>query len=277
MQLIENIADLRAALRGRDVACVPTMGNLHQGHLALMRIAREQAQCVVATIFVNRLQFSPTDDFDRYPRTLAADGAQLERERVDILFAPAEGEMYPQPQSVHVDPQPALGGILEGAFRPGFFRGVCTVVLKLFNIVQPRVAVFGKKDYQQLVVIRDMVRQLALPITIVAGETVRDHDGLALSSRNSYLAAAERQEAPRVYAILNRIGRSLAAGERAYARLEADAVAELSARHWEPDYVAMRRQSDVRPPGAEDRALVVLAAARLNSTRLIDNTEILLA
>ncbi len=277
MQIIERIPDLRAALRGRDVACVPTMGNLHPGHLALMRIARKQAPCVVATIFVNRLQFGPTDDFDRYPRTFAADRAQLEREGVDILFAPAEREMYPEPQAVHVDPPPALGEILEGEFRPGFFRGVCTVVLKFFNIVQPRVAVFGKKDYQQLSVIREMVRQLALPITIVAGETVRDDDGLALSSRNAYLAPAERQEAPRLYAILGRIGRSLAAGERGYAQLEANALAELAAHRWQADYVAIRKQSDLRSPGPEDRALVILAAARLGATRLIDNAEVMLS
>ncbi len=277
MQVIERIPELRAALRGRDVACVPTMGNLHQGHLALMRIARAHAQCVVATIFVNRLQFSPTEDFDRYPRTFAADCAQLESEGIDILFAPAEREMYPQPQGVHVDPQPALAGILEGEFRPGFFRGVCTVVLKLFNIVQPQVAVFGKKDYQQLVIVRDMVRQLALPVTIVASETVRDSDGLALSSRNAYLSAAEREEAPRLHAILAGIGRSLTGGARNHARLEAEALAELRAHRWEPDYVAIRRQSDLRSPDAADRALVILVAARLRATRLIDNAEIMLA
>ena len=184
MEVVNTVASLRAALAGRETACVPTMGNLHEGHLGLMRIARGSARCVVATIFVNRLQFAPTDDFDAYPRTFAEDTEKLEREGVDVLFAPNEREMYPEPQGYKVDPPPELADIVEGAFRPGFFRGVCTVVLKLFNTVQPRVAVFGKKDYQQLMIVRSMVRQLALPITIVAGETARADDGLALSSRN---------------------------------------------------------------------------------------------
>jgi pantoate--beta-alanine ligase len=255
-------------------ACVPTMGNLHEGHLGLMRIARGRAPCVVATIFVNRLQFAPTDDFDAYPRTFAEDVAKLEREGVDVLFAPDEGEMYPEPQGFHVNPPPELGDIVEGAFRPGFFRGVCTVVLKLFNIVQPRVAVFGKKDYQQLMIVRNMVRQFALPITIVAGETARADDDLALSSRNGYLSAAERREAPRLYRILKKSARAIAAGEGRYDRLEADAVAELHTHRWQPDYVAVRRQADLQPPGPDDRDLVILAAARLGTTRLIDNLEI---
>ena len=277
MQVVDTIAGLRAALRGVDVACVPTMGNLHEGHLSLMRIARSQASCVVATIFVNRLQFAPTDDFDKYPRTFAADCAALEREGVDYVFAPHEREMYPQPQAFTVDPPPGLADILEGEFRPGFFRGVCTVVLKLFNIVAPRVAVFGKKDYQQLLIVRDMVRQLALPITIVPGETGRADDGLALSSRNNYLSAAERTEAPRLYRTLEDLARSIAAGGRAYPQLEAAAMAELRAHRWQPDYVAVRRRSDLQPPAAADRELVVLAAAKLGTTRLIDNLEVTLA
>jgi len=274
VQVVRTVADLRAALAGREVACVPTMGNLHEGHLGLMRIARQAAPCVVATIFVNRLQFAPTDDFEAYPRTFAADCAALEREGVDVLFAPDEREMYPEPQGYKVDPPPELADIVEGAFRPGFFRGVCTVVLKLFNVVQPRAAVFGKKDYQQLLIVRNMVRQLALPITIVPGETARADDGLALSSRNGYLSAAERMEAPRLYRNLEQSARSIATGERRYERLEADAVAELRTHRWLPDYVAVRRQADLQPPGPDDRDLVILAAAKLGTTRLIDNLEI---
>ncbi|MGE5794994.1 MAG: pantoate--beta-alanine ligase [Bacteroidota bacterium] len=274
MNVVKTVADLRAALAGREAACVPTMGNLHEGHLALMRIARGAAPCTVATIFVNRLQFAPTDDFDSYPRTFAEDAAKLAGEGVDVLFAPDEREMYPEPQGFHVDPPPGLADLLEGAFRPGFFRGVCTVVLKLFNIVQPRVAVFGKKDYQQLMIVRSMVRQLALPITIVAGETARADDGLALSSRNGYLSAAERMEAPRLARILKGSARAIAAGERGFERLEAAAVAELRSHRWQPDYVAVRRQSDLQPPGGDDRDLVILAAAKLGTTRLIDNIEI---
>ena len=274
MQIIERIPELRAALASRDVACVPTMGNLHEGHLALMRIARQEARCVVATIFVNRLQFAPTEDFATYPRTFAEDAGKLEREGIDILFAPDEDEMYPQPQGYKVDPPPELGDILEGEFRPGFFRGICTVVLKLFNIVSPRIAVFGKKDYQQLMILRNMVRQLSLPITIVPGETARADDGLALASRNNYLSAAERMAAPRLYRILRKMARAIGSGERAYERLEAAAMAELRADRWQPDYVAVRRQSDLQVPAAADRALVLLAAAKLGTTRLIDNLEI---
>lgn len=276
MKIVPTIAELRSELRGADVACVPTMGNLHEGHLSLMRIARSHASSVVATIFVNRLQFAPTDDFDQYPRTFAADCEKLERERVDVLFAPDEREIYPQPQAFKVDPPPELADILEGEFRPGFFRGVCTVVLKLFNIVQPRVAVFGKKDYQQLMIVRGMVGQLAAPIAIVPGETSRADDGLALSSRNNYLSAAERMEAPRLYRILRKLARSIASGERAYQRLEAEALAELRTYRWQPDYVAVRRQSDLQPPAAADRELVILAAAKLGATRLIDNLEVTL-
>jgi pantoate--beta-alanine ligase len=274
MKIVPTIAELRGELQGADVACVPTMGNLHEGHLSLMRIARSHASLVVATIFVNRLQFAPTDDFDKYPRTFAADCEKLERERVDVLFAPDEREMYPEPQEFKVDPPPELADILEGAFRPGFFRGVCTVVLKLFDIVQPRVAVFGKKDYQQLMLVRSMVRQLALPIAIVPGETSRAEDGLALSSRNNYLSAAERMEAPRLYRILRKLARSIASGEGAYQRLEAEAMAELRTHRWQPDYVAVRKQSDLQVPAAEDRQLVILAGAKLGATRLIDNLEV---
>jgi len=276
MRIIKKTSELRRALRGADVACVPTMGNLHEGHLSLVRIARRASGLVVATIFVNRLQFGPSEDFDSYPRTFEEDCGKLEREGVDVLFAPDERELYPEPQGYQVEPPAALADILEGEFRPGFFRGVCTVVLKLFNLLQPRVAVFGKKDYQQLLIVRNMVRQLALPVAIVSGETVRAEDGLALSSRNAYLSAPERREAARLSGTLRTLGASIAAGERAYARLESEALGELRRRGWRPDYVAVRRQSDLQPAGQADRELVILAAARLGTTRLIDNTEVAL-
>jgi pantoate--beta-alanine ligase len=274
VRVIETIAELRAELRGRTVSCVPTMGNLHEGHLALMRIAKRHGDCTVATIFVNRLQFAPTDDFDKYPRTFADDCAKLEREGVDVVFAPDEKEMYPVPQGYKVAPPPELGDIVEGEFRRGFFVGVCTVVLKLFNVVQPAVAVFGKKDYQQLRVIQNMVAQLALPILIVPAETSRADDGLALSSRNNYLAAAERMEAPRLYRTLKKAARSIASGAHDFPRLEQGALAELRNYKWVPDYVAVRRQADLQPPAPGDRDLVILAAARLGNTRLIDNIEV---
>ena len=274
MQIHPTIASLRAALAdARRVAFVPTMGNLHDGHLDLMRKARQHADVVVASIFVNRLQFGPREDFDKYPRTFENDCAQLTAAGVDHLFAPDEQEMYPTPQRYHVVPDPAHTDILEGAVRAGQFGGVATVVLKLFNIVQPQVALFGKKDYQQLMVLSNMVRELALPIQIVPGETIRAADGLALSSRNGYLSATERAEAPRLNRQLVRIRDRVQAGERNFLRLETEAMAELAALGWQPDYVTVRRRSDLQPPSG-DEALVVLAAARLGTTRLIDNLEI---
>ncbi len=279
MQVLHTVADLRAALAaGPRPVFVPTMGNLHAGHMALVRQARTQAAPrgapVVTSIFVNRLQFGPREDFDRYPRTLAADCAQLEREGCDIVFAPDEREMYPEPQGCTVHPPAALADLLEGEFRPGFFTGVCTVVLKLFNLVQPAAAVFGKKDYQQLMVVRTMVRQLALPVDVLAAETSRDADGLALSSRNGYLSAAERAEASRLHRTLQDVAQAVRGGRRDWAALERDAADTLSRRGWAPDYVAVRRRADLQPPAGEGDALVVLAAAKLGSTRLIDNLEI---
>ena len=255
------------------------MGNLHEGHLALMKTARQHGDPVVASIFVNRLQFGPNEDFDRYPRTLPADIEKLERDRnVYVLFAPDEREMYPEPQNFRVQPPDDLGGILEGEFRPGFFAGVSTVVLKLLSCVQPRVAVFGKKDYQQLMVVRAMCRQFQLPIEIVPQETIRADDGLALSSRNGYLGADERAEAPQLYATLRRIQADLRGGRLDVGALERDAIATLGNRGWQVDYVAVRRQRDLLPPApAEVQAgepLVALAAAKLGSTRLIDNLEL---
>ena len=274
MQIHSSIPDLRAALTncGR-IVFVPTMGNLHAGHISLMQQARAFGDTVVASIFVNRLQFGPSEDFDKYPRTFEADCAKLREAGVDVLFAPTETDLYPEPQQYQVDP-PEIQNQLEGEFRPGHFRGVATVVLKLFNIVQPQVAVFGKKDYQQLMVLRNMTRQLALPIEIIGGETVRADDGLALSSRNGYLTPAERAEAPRLSRTLNEIRLAVLAGERDFAKLEQKAATQLDAHGWQTDYVALRRQSDLQSPQPGDRQLVVLAASRLGTPRLIDNFEI---
>ena len=274
MQIHSSIPDLRAALTncGR-IVFVPTMGNLHAGHISLMQQARAFGDTVVASIFVNRLQFGPSEDFDKYPRTFEADCAKLREAGVDVLFAPTETDLYPEPQQYQVDP-PEIQNQLEGEFRPGHFRGVATVVLKLFNIVQPQVAVFGKKDYQQLMVLRNMTRQLPLPIEIIGGETVRADDGLALSSRNGYLTPAERAEAPRLSRTLNEIRLAVLAGERDFAKLEQKAATQLDAHGWQTDYVALRRQSDLQSPQPGDRQLVVLAASRLGTPRLIDNLEI---
>lgn len=276
MNVIHSVAELRAALRGQDrTAFVPTMGNLHAGHLALMQTARAHGGPVVASIFVNPLQFGANEDFDRYPRTLHEDIATLRAHNVvDTLFAPTVAEMYPEPQGFRVHPPGDLGDILEGEFRPGFFSGVATVVLKLFSCVQPRVAVFGKKDYQQWRVVHAMCRQFSLPTEIVAGETTREPDGLAMSSRNRYLDAAERAEAPRLYRELCALRDRLRAGVRDFPALEAGAANALAAAGWQPEYVAIRRQTDLDRPGDEQAPLVALAAARLGTTRLIDSVEI---
>ena len=275
MKVHESIAGLREALKntGRRVI-VPTMGNLHDGHIALMHEARQHGDAVIATIFVNRLQFRPGEDFDKYPRTFVPDCEKLEAAGVDHLFVPAEAEMYPVPQRYVVAPPQEHDAILEGEFRPGHFRGVATVVLKLFNIVQPQVALFGKKDFQQLMVLRNMTHQLSLPIDIVAGETVRAPDGLALSSRNGYLSPQERTEAPRLYRVLDGIRTSLRNGERHFAGLESAAAEELRAHGWKPDYIAVRERLGLQLPAAHDSGLVVLGAALLGSTRLIDNLEV---
>jgi pantoate--beta-alanine ligase len=275
MQIHDTIAGLRAArARAGRVALVPTMGNLHEGHIALMTQARGNADQVIATIFVNRLQFRPGEDFEKYPRTFEADCEKLAAAGVEHLFAPMEEEMYPQPQTYQIEPPPEQANILDGEFRPGHFRGVATVVMKLFQIAQPDVGLFGKKDYQQLMVIRNMVREFNLPIEIVGGETVRATDGLALSSRNGYLSAAERAEAPRLFRVLTKVVEAVRAGSRDFAQLEQGAMLELQASGWAPDYVALRKKVDLQLPSAHDSGLVVLAAARLGSTRLIDNLEV---
>jgi len=274
MEIHSRVADLRLALKERGrIVFVPTMGNLHAGHISLMTQARAHGDTVVASIFVNRLQFGPNEDFDKYPRTFEDDCAKLRAAGVDVLFAPTEADLYPEPQEYTVEP-PDIQHILDGEFRPGHFRGVATVVLKLFNIVQPQVALFGKKDYQQLMVLRNMARQLALPIEIVGGETVRAEDGLALSSRNGYLSPAERAEAVRLSRELRRIRDAIRAGNTDYAALEQAAVAALAEAGWKTDYVAVRQQSDLKSPAAGNPPLVVLAASRLGSTRLIDNIEV---
>ena len=287
MKIVTDIQELRDQLRGQNRASfVPTMGNLHEGHLSLMRIARQYGDPVIASIFVNRLQFGPHEDFDQYPRTLEADAEKLEKEGVYVLFAPTEKVLYPEPQEYRVDPPKQLGDILEGEFRPGFFKGVCTVVLKLFSCVQPRVAVFGKKDYQQLMIIRQMAHQFALPVEIVAGETIRADDGLALSSRNAYLSDAERAEAPHLQAslqqlrldVLDAIHRAGQPLDQSLRELEKKTADTLTQRGWQPDYIAIRKRADLLAPSNDDllakKELVILAAAKLGKTRLIDNLEI---
>ncbi|MEY3263792.1 MAG: hypothetical protein RL717_1269 [Pseudomonadota bacterium] len=279
MKIVSSIDELRDQLRGQlRTAFVPTMGNLHDGHLSLMRLARKHGDPVVASIFVNRLQFGPNEDFEKYPRTFASDVEKLEKEGVYVLFAPTEKDLYPEPQEFRVQPPEDIGGILEGEFRPGFFTGVTTVVLKLFSCVQPRVAVFGKKDYQQLMIVRHMARQFALPTDIIAAETYRAEDGLALSSRNMYLSKEQRTEAPALYRELSAVAEAMRAGQLDVSLLEKSAMAHLAARGWQPDYVSIRKRIDLQPPAAGDLAqgspLVVVAAAKLGNTRLIDNLEI---
>jgi pantoate--beta-alanine ligase len=274
MQIIRTITELRAALGAkRRPVLVPTMGNLHAGHLSLIGIARERGDLVVTSIFVNRLQFAPHEDFATYPRTFERDCELLAGSGCDIVFAPPDNEVYPEAQGYMVHPPHGLADILEGQVRPGFFTGVCTVVLKLFNMVEPAATVFGKKDYQQLLVIRGMVRQLALPIELAAAETVRDPSGLALSSRNGYLNDAQRVEAAQLHAALRTLVVGVKSGRTDWRSLEREAQEFLAARGWQPDYVAIRRQTDLREPSMGE-PLVALAAARLGGTRLIDNLEI---
>ena len=277
MYIAHTIAELREHLSAfKRPAFVPTMGNLHDGHIALIPQAKPLGDVTVASIFVNRLQFLPHEDFDTYPRTWESDCAKLLDAGCDVLFAPDEKALYPEAQTCKVHPDPALADILEGHFRPGFFIGVCTVVMKLFTCVQPRVAVFGKKDYQQLMMIRHMVRQFALPIEIVGSETFRADDGLALSSRNGYLSETERAEAVQLSKALKAMAAAVQAGKRDLAAIEAKAMQTLVQRGWRPDYLVLRRRTDLQAPssGLQGEPLVALAAARLGSTRLIDNLEI---
>ena len=276
MELIHTVAELRKYLAGvPNNVFVPTMGNLHEGHLRLVEEAAPRGACTVVSIFVNRMQFAPNEDFDRYPRTLEDDCKKLASIDCDVVFAPDEKELYPVPQIYSVVPGP-IENLLEGAVRPGHFRGVATVVLKLFNMVQPKAAVFGKKDYQQCLVLKDMVHQLALPVEIILADTVRADDGLALSSRNQYLTAEQRAEAPRLYRELLELKEALEHGTHSYATLEAEATTDLSRHGWKPDYITVRRRADLQMPHADDRELVVLAAAKLGTPRLLDNVEVTL-
>jgi len=280
METLERIVAARqrvAAWRraGSTVALVPTMGNLHDGHLSLVRLGRARADHVVVSIFVNPMQFGTGEDFERYPRTLERDCALLAAAGVDLAFTPAAAEIYPAgPAASAVVDVPGLSGILEGRTRPGHFAGVATVVTKLFNIVAPDVAVFGQKDFQQLTLIGQLVRDLCLPIDIVPGPTVRDDDGLALSSRNQYLSAEERRRAPALHAALAVARARVADGDRDWAAIEAGACKALRRAGFVPDYIAVRRVHDLLEPAADDRELVVLGAARLGQTRLIDNVRV---
>ena len=274
MHVIHTVVELRAALKGQaDIAFVPTMGNLHAGHVSLVELAKQRGQPVVASIFVNPLQFGAGEDFERYPRTLDADCEKLAAEGCDMVFAPDVSEIYPVPQTYTVQPPADLANDLCGAFRHGHFSGVATVVLKLFNLVQPRVAVFGKKDYQQLFMIRELVRQFNLPIDIIAGDTLRETDGLAMSSRNGYLTPVERAQAPGLYRELTALVERLSLGEADFDVLTATASRRLKMAGWNVDYVEVRNAETLRAASATARHYVVLGAAWLGKTRLIDNIE----
>lgn len=285
MQIIHTIAELRAALKNQsDISFVPTMGNLHAGHIQLVEIAKQHAACVVVSIFVNPLQFSPTEDLANYPRTLAADCDKLALAGCDIVFAPSVGEMYADfdgknlNQSMTILPPP-IANVLCGATRLSHFAGVATVVMKLFNMVQPSVAVFGKKDFQQLFIIKEMVRQFNLPIEIIAGETIREASGLALSSRNGYLSDAQRIQAAQLNSALRAIVHALKNGARDFLNLENNATEQLNNAGWEVDYISIRSSLTLQPAQSQDKHLVVLGAAKINNnqagkTRLIDNIEV---
>ncbi|BAO44190.1 pantoate--beta-alanine ligase [Thiolapillus brandeum] len=269
-----SLREARKALPGR-VALVPTMGNLHQGHLTLVRRAREVADNVVVSIFVNPLQFDRQEDLDAYPRTLDKDAALLEKEGVDLVFNPPVDDIYPESMQTHTRVEvPGLSDIFCGASRPGHFAGVATIVCKLFNMVQPDCAVFGKKDFQQLLIVRHMVEDLAMPVEIIGVDTVREADGLAMSSRNNYLDEAQRARAPALYAALQHTAAALRAGRRDFTALEAEATDLIAAGGLEPDYLGIRRAADLGMPDPDERSLVILGAAYLGLARLIDNLEV---
>ncbi len=274
MQVIKTVAELRKCLEGQKIGFVPTLGNLHEGHIKIVGVAKQHAPFSVVSIFVNRLQFEPGGDFDRYPRTLDDDCAKLEAAGVDVVFAPDEKVIYPQRQVVYVEPSP-MADLLEGEHRPGHFRGVTTVVLKLLNMVEPDFVVFGKKDYQQLAILSAMVDQLDVPVKVIWGETVRAEDGLALSSRNSYLTPAQRLEAPRMQRCLARIRMAVEKDKNHnFKQLENIATEELDLHGWKVDYISVRNRHTLKLPLEDDKELVVLAASWLGKTRLIDNNEI---
>lgn len=276
--VFHSIQDLRTQLNqdrnaGRRIGFVPTMGNLHEGHMDLMRASKAGCDVTVASIFVNPMQFGPNEDFDAYPRTLDSDLAKLKTESVDYLFAPTVREMYPDGVNTQIE-VPSLGNILEGASRPGHFTGVATVVAKLFNIVQSDIAYFGRKDYQQLAVIRRMVMDLLLPIQIQGVATGRAADGLALSSRNSYLSDSERQQAPAIYAALQWAGQQIRQGNLNYGMIEREAAAQIDNAGLKTDYFEIRCAQNLTAPGHSQRELVILTAAQLGKARLIDNLEV---
>ena len=273
MEITTTVAGLRQRLaKETAIAFVPTMGNLHAGHLQLVEVAKQHGRCVVVSIFVNPLQFGANEDLASYPRTLDADCEKLQAAGVNVVFAPSEAEIYPVEQTITVNPPP-IANELCGAARPGHFAGVATVVLKLFNMVQPQVAVFGKKDFQQLFIIRELVKQLNLPIAIIGVDTKRDENGLALSSRNGYLSAAQRLEAPRLQRALQLVVEAAKKGEQDFAAIEAQTAQYLTQLGWIVDYVSIRSAQTLLPAENTERQLVVLAAARLGKTRLIDNLE----
>lgn len=273
MQVVKTVAELRQRLaQETSVALVPTMGNLHAGHIHLVELAKQHASYVVVSIFVNPLQFGANEDLASYPRTLAADCEKLAAIGANLIFTPDEHEMYPVPQSMLVQP-PEIAKELCGAARPGHFAGVATVVLKLFNMVQPQVAVFGKKDFQQLFIIRQLVEQMNLPIKIIAGETMREADGLAMSSRNGYLSPAQRTEAQRLYRSLQQVVQAVKNGQHDFAEIEENANHYLTQLGWIVDYISVRSALTLASASTEDAQLVVLGAARQGRTRLIDNIE----
>ena len=302
MQIIQTVAELREALKsksnaGQNIGFVPTMGNLHAGHIALVTLAKQHATCVVVSIFVNPLQFSPTEDLANYPRTLAADCEKLKAAGCDIVFTPTVAEIYADfdgknlNQSMTIMPPP-IANVLCGATRLSHFAGVATVVMKLFNLVfynlvshntvQPNIAIFGKKDFQQLFIIREMVRQFNLPIEIIAGETVREASGLALSSRNGYLNDAQRASASQLNSALQSIIIQIKTGNKAFVQLEQQASAQLSSQGWEVDYISIRSSTTLQAASETDKDIIVLGAAKITNktkgkTRLIDNIELCLA
>jgi pantoate--beta-alanine ligase len=279
MITLSTIADLRQQVRqwrrdGETIALVPTMGNLHPGHLTLVRKARELAERVVVTIFVNPLQFGKGEDFASYPRTLQQDGGALAGVGADLLFAPSVGEVYSRPQQLQTRVEvPGISDILCGASRPGHFVGVATVVCKLFNMVQPDLALFGEKDYQQLLVIRHMTDDLCLPVAIVGVPTVRENDGLAMSSRNGYLTPHERKQAPELHRVMQNTASAIESGDREYAKLEDEARDALERAGFRPDYYVIRRAEDLSGPEKGEQDLLILAAAYLGKARLIDNLK----
>lgn len=285
MQIIHTVSELRAALNTQtSIGFVPTMGNLHAGHIHLVTLAKQHAHCVVASIFVNPLQFGANEDFGSYPRTLEADCEKLKAAGADIVFAPTVTAMYPDFDGKNLNQSmtittPAIADVLCGASRPGHFSGVATVVMKLFNIVKPTIAVFGKKDFQQLFIIKEMVKQFNLAIEIIEGETTREASGLAMSSRNGYLNEAQRVQAAQLSGALQAVAQQLKSGHQNFVSLENQAAAQLNNAGWEVDYISIRSALSLQPAQVEDKQLVILGAAKINNnqagqTRLIDNIEV---